>query len=234
MIKRAHKHLLASALVLVVLGGVVCLRPSHKAHKGNQSATTVSNQATTTAIAAVAVYVSADELLLPDAELAALRLQIANLQRTGSTSAGVLTNEFKKSTHAKMSYRFGRRQKLSFRPVSLQSKLPDGFVLTGRQYEGDMGEHGFDGLYRLFENPTSKARLEITQTKIDKQPLLLPSELFAQVVNDTPVRLETLSDKKGVAYHHGEFVYQDSYICMTSKGMALEDFLWLINQILTV
>lgn len=235
MTKVSYKYLLVGVAVLGVLaGGVVYLRPTQKLQKDSPSPTVASNQVVSSTLPKVVVsYVPADEMPLSQTELVALRLQINHLKNTGSTSAGVLTTEFKKATHAKMTYRFGRRQKLSFKPVSLQKNLPEGFILTGRQYEGVMGEQGFDGLYRLFEKPNTKARLEITQSKITKQPLLLPKELFDQELDGVPLRLESLTDKKGVAYYHGEFVHQDSYISITSKGVALADFVAIIQQIIT-
>lgn len=231
MAKWSYKHFIITATALTVLAGtLVYLRPV----KGQKSVSepVVSTSETVLANNTWVVYVPVDKMPLSQAEREQLRVQIDNWQRTGSTSAGLLTTEFKKATHAKMTYRFGRRQKLSFKPVSLKNHLPEGFVLTGRQYEGEAGEQGFYGLYRLFENPTNKARLEVSEQQIHKPPLYLPSELFAQLIDGVPVRFETLSDKDGVAYYHAQFVIKDSHISMTAKGMTMTEFLSVIGQIL--
>ncbi|WP_147287351.1 hypothetical protein [Moraxella bovis] len=44
-----------------------------------------------------------------------------------------------------MSYCFGRKQPLAFEMVKIKDALPLGFVLTGRAYEGVLGETGFMG-----------------------------------------------------------------------------------------
>ena len=181
-------------------------------------------------------YVSIEQAKLPEHERQALKRQIHNLQTTGSTSAGELRQEFKQTTHAKMTYRFGRQQDLSFNAVRrqvVQDKLPQGFIWTGRQYEGERGEQGFDSIYRLFENPNNKARFEISETKIwaDK-PLTLIQELFNDNVGGVPVRFETLSDKKGVVYHHGEFVAGEQYISINSKNMTADEVKTVIGAII--
>ena len=181
-------------------------------------------------------YVSIEQAQLPEHERQALTRQIHNLQTTGSSTAGELGQEFKQTTHAKMTYRFGRQQDLSFTAVRrqvVQDKLPQGFIWTGRQYEGERGEQGFDSIYRLFENPNNKARFEISETKIwaDK-PLTLIQELFNDNVGGVPVRFETLSDKKGVVYHHGEFVAGEQYISINSKNMTADEVKVVIGAII--
>ena len=181
-------------------------------------------------------YVSIEQAKLSEHERQFLKRQIHNLQTTGSSTAGELGQEFKQTTHAKMTYRFGRQQDLSFNAVRrqvVQDKLPQGFIWTGRQYEGERGEQGFDSIYRLFENPNNKARFEISETKIwaDK-PLTLIQELFNDNVGGVPVRFETLSDKKGVVYHHGEFVAGEQYISINSKNMTADEVKTVIGAII--
>ena len=221
----------------LVVGGVMCLRPTKKPATDkavpNSAVNTPSIHHVTPIILPVVSYVSVyDAKLTPD-ELVATKRQIEQLQKTGSTSGGIFTTEFKQATHAKMTYRFGRRQKLAFKAVKLSHILPDGFVLTGRQYEGQMTAQGFEGMYRLFENPATKARLEITETKIKTEtPLILIQELFNESIYDTPIRLETLTDKKGMVYYHAQLVLADKYVSMTSKGMDKETFVGLLTQLI--
>lgn len=177
-------------------------------------------------------YASVENVGLTTQEKQKILKQIKNIQETGSSTGGVLTTEFKQSTHAKMTYRFGRKQPLSFQAVKMTTFLPQGFILTGRQYEGQKGEQGFDGIYQFFENPTTKARFEITQTKLVHETVLI-KELFNENVNGTPVRLESLSDKRGHMYYHGEFVLGETYVVMNARGMNLSEFMAVIAGLLS-
>lgn len=221
-----------TTLGLIATGVVVYLRPAQKPLTVYTDTVSESPLQMTDSKLVVVEYIPLEMLEIPQSQKQELYQQITKLKRTGSVSGGVLTTEFKQATHAKMTYRFGRRQPLSFDMMTLDDKLPKEFILTGRQYEGKMGEQGFDGLYRLFEHPSSKARLEITETKINTTPLVLVRELFTEVIYRTPVRLESVTDKKGVPYHHAEFVWQDRYVSMTSKGMEMSQFRSLLEQIL--
>ncbi len=182
-------------------------------------------------------YVPLSEADVSMQERERLQHQIHNLYATGSTSGGELTQEFKQTTHAKMTYRFGHRQDLSFKAVKrqvIQYHLPQGFVWTGRQYEGEKGEQGFNGIYRLFENPSSKARFEISESKLSKdKPLILIQELFNEELEGVPLRFETLQDKKGVIYHHAEFVAGEQYIIINSKNINTDDVKNVIKVIIS-
>lgn len=177
-------------------------------------------------------YLSLEEAHLSPTQKQRLARQIKNLQNTGSTSGGVLTTEFKSATHAKMSYRFGRKQPLSFDMTNIKDALPSGFVLTGREYEGVMGNAGFDGVYRLFENPNTKALFEITETYIHPdKPLMLIQELYRENLDGTPLRFEQLMDKKGQVYYHGEFVVGNRYVSITSRNLNLPEFMKVAKAI---
>ncbi|UYZ74845.1 hypothetical protein LP123_05555 [Moraxella bovis] len=179
-------------------------------------------------------YVALADATLDVAQKQDIARQIKNLEHTGSTSGGVLTHKFKSATHAKMSYCFGRKQPLAFEMVKIKDALPLGFVLTGRAYEGVLGETGFDGVYRLFEHPSTKARLEITETHIHPdKPLTLIKKLYREDMNGTPLRFEQLIDKKSDVYYHGEFVAGDRYVSMTSRGMNLPEFMTVVDMTLT-
>lgn len=178
-------------------------------------------------------FVALAEADLSPTEKQKITRQIKNLEKTGSTSGGVLTSEFKSATHAKMSYRFGRKQPLAFEMTKVKETLPTGFVLTGREYEGVLGEQGYDGVYRLFENPHTKARLEITESRIrPDRPLILIKELFVKEVNGVPLRFEQLTDKKGQVYYHGEFALGERYVIMNSRGMNLAEFMAVVESVM--
>lgn len=232
------KTLLVAAAALGVLTvGVICLRPEQKHSTGS-----VANVVIPSATAGESVYVvqptgvsyvGVEAMDIPLAQKQQLKQQIKQLQETGSSTGGVLTTEFKQATYAKMNYRFGRKQKLSFVALDVKSILPAEFVLTGRAYEGQASEAGFDEFYRLFENPTTKARLELSETKIHHdKPLVLVKELYNQEVHGTPVRLERLVDKKGITYHHAEFALGDKYIKLNTKGMSHDEVMTAITNIL--
>lgn len=139
-------------------------------------------------------YLSIDDESINAAERKQLKQQLNHLKRTGSLSGGVLTDEFKQATRAKITYRFGRKQPLSFEPTKVELS---GFFLTGRQYEGVLGEHGYDTLYWLFENPGNKSRTEIIETKIlENSPFVMYHELMNKTIAGTPVLYEHLTDKK--------------------------------------
>lgn len=156
------------------------------------------------------------------------------LRQTGSLTGGELTTQFKRATHAKMSYRFGRKKPTTFKPVVLTTTLPSGFVLTGREYQGVLLDKKYTGMYRLFENPNTKARLEISEQQIlANQPITLVRELFNEKIGDVPVRLESFQDKKGVIYYSAEFAHQDKYYTISSKGMEKFTVLALLEQLLS-
>lgn len=178
-------------------------------------------------------YVALEDANLTPAQKEITQRQIENLANTGSTSGGVLAGAFKSATHAKMSYRFGRKQPLLFNMANMKEALPSGFVMTGRDYEGIRHEGGFDGVYRLFENPNNKAWFEITETYIHPdEPLTLIKELHREDINGTPLRFEQLTDKKGRTYYHAQFVADNRHISMTSRGMHLTEFMTVIHAIL--
>lgn len=232
----SKKALIMAAIGLVAVSGVWYARPSPKA-EADKGADEMDLSGLVVASAHAEVlpaksphlvrYISIDEA--PHSEQKALRRQLHLLQKTGSLSGGALTVEFKQATHAKMTYRFGRRQALSFEPVALSL---DGFVLTGRQYEGVKGEQGFDGLYRLFENPTTKARVELLETKIlADDPVVLYGEFVNKTIGTTSVIFETLTDKKGIRHHNARFVHHDKLYVMSAKGVAEQDLDALIMNI---
>lgn len=178
-------------------------------------------------------YVTLDDANLSPTQRQTVARQIKNLENTGSTSGGVLTGEFKSATHAKMSYRFGRKQPLRFDAANMKEALPSGFVMTGRDYEGVMTDKGFDGVYRLFENPNNKEMFEITETYIHPdKPLTLIKELYRENLHGTPIRFEQLTDKKERVYYHGEFVAGNRYVSMSSRGMSMTQFMSVVNAVL--
>lgn len=225
----SKKSLLIGAVCLGVVGlGIFAVRPnSDKMTVMPTAEAGVLKMSDVLPKKQTANYISVEEADLTPQDKQKILKQIKNLHETGSSTGGVLTTEFKQSTHAKMSYRFGRRQPLSFQAVKITPFLPQGFVLTGRQYEGQKGEQGFDGIYQFFENPTTKARLELTQSKLNDDVLLI-KELFNENIAGTPVRLESLSDKRGEMYYHAEFVLGETYVVMNAKGVALPEFMAVI------
>lgn len=248
------KNLLIGALTLsLVMGGVVISSVLRKGVKDNvdeygEQSDTVSVivdeekiqlsqshvQTKVSTVISNVHFVTLASANLPPDEKERIKSQIRNLEQMGSTSGGVLTHEFKQSTHAKMSYRFGRVQPLVFEMARVKEVLPIGFVLTGREYEGVLGEQGYDGVYRLFENPHTKARLEITETYIHPdKPLILIKELFREDMNGVPLRFEQLIDKKGQVYYHGEFVVGERYVVMNSRGMNLPEFMMVVDSVMT-
>lgn len=65
-------------------------------------------------------YLSIDDDSINAAERKQLKQQLNHLKRTGSLSGGVLTDEFKQVTRAKITYRFGRKQLLSFELTKIE------------------------------------------------------------------------------------------------------------------
>ncbi|MDO4441841.1 MAG: hypothetical protein Q4B81_06635 [Moraxella sp.] len=226
------KALLLTSIGLVVAGGVWYLRPNPKTQSADDAKIDLSALMVAPAVASEEIkpvfvrYVSIDDT----PQNKALKQQQKNLAKTGSLSGGVLSTEFKQATHAKMTYRFGRKQPLSFEPTKLAFS---DFILTGRQYEGVLGSDGFDGLYRLFENPHNKARFEILEVKIPLDaPVTIYQELLNKHIHDTPIMYEHLTDKKGVFYQNARFVHQDRLYTMSAKGMSRAEFDELLGVIL--
>ncbi|WP_435938249.1 hypothetical protein ACSF85_05300 [Moraxella bovoculi] len=142
----------------------------------------------------------------------------------------MLTDEFKQATHAKITYRFGCKQLLSFEPTKVELS---GFFLTGRQYEGVLGEHGYDTLYWLFENPGNKSRIEIIETKIlENSPFVMYHELMNKTIAGTPVLYEHLTDKKAVNYQKARFVHEDRLDVINAKGLSQVEFESLLKTII--
>ncbi|KDN26015.1 hypothetical protein MBO_02460 [Moraxella bovoculi 237] len=65
-------------------------------------------------------YLSIDDDSINAAERKQLKQQLNHLKRTVSLSGGVLTDEFKQVTRAKITYRFGCKQLLSFEPTKVE------------------------------------------------------------------------------------------------------------------
>ncbi len=160
--------------------------------------------------------------------------QLQRLRQTGSSSGGVLTREFKSATHAKMTYRFGRRQPLALTPLDTAGVLPLGFVLTGREFQGERSQAGeFSKLYRLFENPSDKTRIEIIETAATSDaPIELIQELFSDRVHDIPVKFERMVDKKGVRYYGAEFALANVHYVVNTKGLASDEMRRLVERII--
>ncbi|STZ14622.1 Uncharacterised protein [Moraxella caviae] len=230
-----YKTLTLGALAIgAVVGGMLFLRPNKAEVAPIIPAATAATP--TPAVVKKPIFVqyhSIDDA--PTHERKALAQQAQRLARTGSTSGGELTFEFKQATHAKMTYRFGRKQRLTFKPIT--PVLPAGFVLTGRQYEGKPiqveGRSTYLGWYRLFENPDTKARIEISETQLSADaPIVLYRELMNETLANTPVQFETLHDKKGVVYHNAKFAKGDRLVQISSKGVAREQILAMVAQAL--
>ncbi|WP_435930920.1 hypothetical protein ACSF86_05420 [Moraxella bovoculi] len=175
-------------------------------------------------------YLSIDDDSINAAERKQLKQQLNHLKRTGSLSSSLLTDEFKQATHAKITYRFGRKQLLSFEPTKVELS---GFFLTGRQYEGVLGEHGYDTLYWLFENPGNKSRTEIIETKIlENSPVVMYHELMNKTIAGTPVLYEHLTDKKAVNYQKARFVHEGRLDVINAKGLSQVEFESLLTTII--
>lgn len=68
-------------------------------------------------------YLSIDDDSINAAERKQLKQQLNHLKRTVSLSGGVLTDEFKQATRAKITYRFGRKQPLSLNRLRLNYQV---------------------------------------------------------------------------------------------------------------
>lgn len=162
------KYKLPVTIAVIGMGlvaGALYLRPSTK--KQTQTSTNDSTvvdwvESTQANLMPMATYVSLTQANFDDTKKAHIEQQIASLDKHGHTNSTIHL-AFKKATHAKMSYRFGHKQPVSFTVIDIADVLPQGFILTGRQYEGEMGIDGYDAIYRLYENPNDRTRLEITQ-----------------------------------------------------------------------
>lgn len=104
--------------------------------------------------------------------------------------------------------------------------------MTGRQYEGVLGEHGYDTLYWLFENSGNKSRIEIIETKIlENSPVVMYHELMNKTITGTPVLYEHLTDKKAVNYQKARFVHEDRLDVINAKGLSQVEFESLLTTI---
>ena len=233
-----NKALILTAIGLMVVGGAWYLRPGAKPAKSDvmpdvdlsmlsiPKATSEPVKVESQAVR----YLSIDDGSVKAAEQKQLKQQLNHLKRAGSLSGGVLTDEFKQATHAKMTYRFGRKQPLSFEPTQIELS---GFFLTGRQYEGVLGERGYDALYRLFENPSNKSRIEIIETRIlEDSPVVMYQEFMNKTIAGTPVLYEHLTDKKAVNYQKARFVHKDKLYVINAKGLTQGEFESLLTIII--
>lgn len=156
---------------------------------------------------------------------------IARLNSVGSLKGG-LTTQFKQATHAKMTYRFGRKQPLAFMPVRSQLMASSGFVLTGREYEGEIHNGKYHELYRLFENPTTKGRIELFETLINQdRPVVMIQETLNDQIAGVPVCLEQMTDKKGRVYYSVSFVARDRYYRVNSKLVPKDQLMAILTEV---
>lgn len=159
--------------------------------------------------------------------------QLTMLQRTGSLT-GSLDTQFKRATHAKMSYRFGRKKPTVFVPMSLTKIMPDQFILTGREYDDLMADGGaYRTVYRLFENPTNKNRIEIFESAIDTdQPLLRVKELQNEQILAIPMQLERFVGKKSLVYYRAEIIIKDRLYKINTKGVDRAELIKFIERLI--
>lgn len=216
--KRTLAVLALSACVLGVGTGVLFWRGSSKQVQASTETIPVS----TPQVQSIAKPSYVHYVKLADANVAnpsQISAQIERLHHDGS-KAGVLTTQFKQATHAKMTYRFGRKQPLNFTPAPLRTLVPAGFVLTGREYEGEMVANAYSAMYRLYENPNTKGRIEIIESKLSAdKPLVLIDELMNEQVLGVPMTFERFLDKKGVVYYSVEMALTDKHYVINTKAV---------------
>ncbi|VEG13775.1 hypothetical protein [Moraxella cuniculi] len=161
--------------------------------------------------------------------------QLKSLQRYGNTTQG-LGVQFKQATHAKMNYRFGQKKPTTFAPVAFGAILPKQFVLTGRQYEGKPNATGaYGSLYRLFEYPETKARIEIFETQLSADaPFERVIELQNDQIADTPVLLEQFTDKKGLVYYSVAIIIADKFYQINTKAVEKQVVIELLEKLIVL
>lgn len=231
ILSRKQKLSITAAIVGgLALTGFLYFRSSPKELASSPVAVTILNEAAaleTEPVAKYVHYVSIDDSDNP----LLYRRQLSTLTRTGSLT-GSLGTQFKQATHAKMSYRFGRKKPTVFEPAPLLKIMPDGFVLTGREY--DSADDGvYRSLYRLFERPESKDRIEIIESAIDiTNPLERISELQNEQILGHPMLLERFIAKKSVVYYSAEIIIKDRIYQINTKGVDRAELMAFIEQLL--
>lgn len=84
----------------------------------------------------------------------------------------------------------------------------------------------------MFENPISKARIEIFETRITAdQPVEMIAETLNESVLGVPVSLERFTDKKGVVYHSATLVAKDRYYVINTKAVDRQLLIDVLQQI---
>lgn len=233
MLSKKQKLSLTAAVVGgLALTGFIYLRTSPKQTVTSPVPVTIINEAIAAEAEPKPVYVN--YISINDSEQPQRhQQQLKTLQRTGSLT-GSLGVQFKQATHAKMSYRFGRKKPTAFVPAPLSELVPEGFVLTGRDYDDPMDGGVYRTVYRLFERPDAKQRIEVFESAIDvAQPLLRIKELQNHQVFGTPMQLERFVGKKSVVYYSAEIIIKDRLYQINTKGIDQAELMVFIERLAT-
>ena len=231
-LSKKQKISLAAAVVGgMALTGFLYLRTSPKQTVTSPVPVTIINEAIAAEADPKPVYVN--YISLNDSEHPQRhRQQLRTLQRTGSLT-GAMSVQFKQATHAKMSYRFGRKKPTVFVPAPLNELVPLGFVLTGREYDDPMADGVYRTIYHLFERPDTKQRIEVFETGIDvAEPLLRIKELQNQQVLGVPIQLERFVGKKSVVYYSAEIIIKDRLYQINTKDIEQAELMAFIERLI--
>jgi hypothetical protein len=175
---------------------------------------------------------------LPESEKSSIREAMNNLNRTGSSSGGIITHEFQNSDYYKKRLQElgginGIQGNLNFQPTNM--KFLDGYSLVGGDYSGSYVEKsGFNSIYSLYENPNG-AKIEVSETYLNpatSSVLEFYKEGLNYNINNVPMTLENLKDASGNQIYDATWVSNDRVYSLSSENITKENVSEIVGNII--
>lgn len=183
-------------------------------------------------------YVKIDESGLPPFEIESLKQDYENLNRYGSYSGGVITNEFTKSADFKKALEKNGGidnilNKLNFVPVDIENILGNNFKLIGADYSGALNKGKFNSIFRYYESD-DKRKLEINEMYLNPEnnySIDIYQESINFYLSGIPATLQSLKGNKNQEIYSLDFTIKNRVFSISGEGFGYSDFLKINSEI---
>lgn len=156
---------------------------------------------------------------------------INNLKIFGSMSGGKITHEFSdlNSKRGKI-----EQENTSFKPID--NILGKDFEMTSRVYSGAYSQDsGYSSVYRLYENPSSGAKIEFTEIYLDPKNntvMEVVKETLNRSVNSVPMTFETIETKESGTVHNAQFNVGEKYYSFSTQGISSDSLENILSHVI--
>lgn len=184
-------------------------------------------------------YIKIDESGLPPFEIENLKKDYDNLNRYGSYSGGVITNEFTKSDDfAKALERNGGIEnilnKLNFIPTDVGGLLGNNFKLVGADYAGAINKGKFNSIFRYYES-NDKRKLEVNEMYLNPEnnySIDIYQESINFYLSGIPATIQSLKNNENQEIYNLDFTVKNRVFSVSSEGIGYSDFLKINSEII--